>query len=77
MKQGLSKTAVVRDVLLKGGTISSLEAINLCSATRLSAIIFNLRKSGLNIQSDQIKHIDMFGHECTYSRYYIPEFKKR
>lgn len=77
MKQGLSKTAVVRDVLLKGGTISSLEAINLCSATRLSAIIFNLRKSGLNIQSDKIKHIDMFGHECSYCRYYIPELKKR
>lgn len=73
----MSKSSIIRDRLLKGGTITSLEAINLCSATRLSAIIYNMRKAGYNVISYKVKHIDMFGHECTYCKYYIPEFQKR
>lgn len=33
-------------------TITSMEAINLYGATRLSAIIFNLRKKGYNIKTN-------------------------
>lgn len=77
MDNSLNKTEVIKDRLLKGDSITSLGAINLCGATRLSAIIYRLRKRGYIIESVQVKHIDMFGHECTYSKYFMPEYQKR
>lgn len=77
MDSKLNKTTIIRDRLLNGGSITSLEAINICGATRLSAIIYNLRKRGMIIESVQIKHIDMFGHECFYSKYFMPHYQKR
>lgn len=44
-----NKSRLVREHLISGKSITSWEAIQLYRATRLSAIIFNLRKDGLNI----------------------------
>tara|TARA_Y100000310_G_scaffold329677_1_gene399964 strand:- start:350 stop:568 length:219 start_codon:yes stop_codon:yes gene_type:complete len=41
--------------LLRGKSITSLEALQLWGAFRLSAIIFNLRKEGHNIKTKMIK----------------------
>ena len=55
---------------LRGGkTITSLEAINLYSATRLSAIIFCLREKGHNIVTIPITIKDRFGNSCQYAKY--------
>lgn len=55
---------------LRGGkTITSLEAINLYSATRLSAIIFCLRQQGLKIATLPSTIIDRFGNSTTYAKY--------
>ncbi len=55
--------------LKSGQTITSLDAINLYGATRLSAIIFNLRQRGLNIATLPTTIKDRFGNSTTYAKY--------
>jgi len=55
--------------LKSGQTITSLDAINLYGATRLSAIIFNLRQRGLNIATLPTTIKDRFGNTTTYAKY--------
>ena len=65
----LTKTKMVMQHLRGGKTITSLEAINLYSATRLSAIIFRLREQGHNIVTIPITIKDRFGNSCQYAKY--------
>lgn len=51
MRKLSGNTNRIYEHLKKYGTITSLEAINLYGATRLSAIIFNLKKYGCKIES--------------------------
>lgn len=60
---------MVSNHLRSGRTITSLDAINLYSATRLSAIIFTLRQKGLIIATLPTTVIDMFGNSVTYAKY--------
>ena len=66
-----NKTERIIEHLEKYGSITSLEAIDLYSATRLSAIIFNLRKRGYNISTDMIPFTDKFGNASTYGKYIL------
>ena len=50
----ISKHEKVKQHLMAKGSITSWEAINLFKATRLSAIIFNLRQSGYAITTKKI-----------------------
>ena len=65
----MNKFDLVLQHLCKYGHITSLEAINLYGATRLSDIIFKLRKSSLNINSKYEKGIDRFGNKIHYVQY--------
>ena len=69
MASGTNKTKEVLKHLQTYGTITSMEAINLFGATRLSAIIFNLRKKGYNIISVDKVTKDRYGHTVPYSEY--------
>lgn len=64
----ITKTDKVLEHLQKNGSITSWEAIELHGATRLSAIIFNLRKK-FNIQSVDETFIDRFNNVSTYTKY--------
>ena len=64
-----NKTKEVLKHLQTYGTITSIEAINLFGATRLSAIIFNLRRKGYNIVSIDKVTKDRYGHRVPYSEY--------
>jgi len=55
--------------LLSKGKITSMDAINLFGATRLSAVIFNLRKRGVSIVSVDSKINDRFGKQTTFATY--------
>ena len=68
-----SKTEKVLNHLEKYKTITSLEAIELYSATRLSAIIFNLRKRGYNIITEDLPFVDRFGTKSHYGKYILVE----
>lgn len=66
-----NKTEKVLNHLKEYGSITSLEAIELYGVTRLSAIIFNLRKQGLNIETIDLPFVDRFGNKSHYGKYIL------
>jgi hypothetical protein len=68
-KEKITKTSMVLAHLTLSSSITSLEAIKLFSATRLSAIIFTLRKKGHNIVTTSLKIKDRYGNDVTYGKY--------
>lgn len=67
----MNKTKAVLDWLKTHASISSMEAIQSFGATRLSVIIFNLRKRGYNIETVKCEGTDRFGNKMTFARYYL------
>lgn len=68
----MNKTKAVLQWLQTHASISSMEAIENFGATRLSAIIFNLRhKYGLNIETVWCEGRDRFGNPMRFARYYL------
>jgi hypothetical protein len=67
----VTKTQLVKSHLETKGSITSLEAINKYEATRLSAIIFNLRDKGMNIITQDIESIDKYGNKVVYGKYIL------
>ena len=66
----MTKTEKVKIHLEEIGYITSLEAIKEYGATRLSAIIFNLRhKYGMNIENEWVEFTDRFGSKSRYVKY--------
>ncbi len=67
----ITKTQMVLDHLKKHGSITSLEAIDNYGATRLSAIIFNLRKKGYSIDTIDVHSVDRYGNSVVYGKYVL------
>lgn len=68
-----NKTEKVLEHLRTYGCITSLEAIEKYKATRLSAIIFNLRKRGLKIDTIDTPFVDSYGAKSIYGKYVLVE----
>lgn len=69
----MTQTQAVLDWLQSGDSISSFEAFKELGVTRLSAIIFSLRKKGYNITSEDEKTVNRFGGTVVFSRYKLEE----
>lgn len=68
----MSKTKAVLLHLEEFGSITSWEAIKEYGATRLSAIIYNLRhKYKLNIISEKVEFIDRYGEKSNFAKYVL------
>ena len=67
----MNKTKAIQLHLAEEGSITSWEAIKEYGATRLSAIIFNLRKRGLEIETEMIEFTDRFGSKAKYAKYIL------
>lgn len=68
-----SKSQLVLEHLQRKGSITSWEAIENYGATRLSAIIFNLKKK-YNITTEDVHITDRFGNKTTIAKYvYVGE----
>lgn len=67
----VTKTAQVLEHLKNYGTITSWQAIQEYGATRLSAIIFNLRKDGYDINTKTELTKDRNGNVCQYAKYIL------
>lgn len=66
----MNKTEKVKNHLETIGHITSLEAINEYGATRLSAIIYNLRHHyNMEIRNETVFFIDRFGNKSHYDVY--------
>ena len=68
-----NKTEKVLEHLQTHGCITSLEAIEKYKATRLSDIIYRLRRRGLNIETIDIPFVDMYGTKSSYGKYVLNE----
>ena len=68
----INKTKAVMFHLVRYGSITSWEAIKEYGATRLSAIIYNLRyKYDMNIINQDIKFRDRFGTSSSFVKYIL------
>jgi hypothetical protein len=67
----VTKTSQVKKHLIEHGFINSWMAINTYGATRLSAIIFNLRRRGMNIISQPESTLDRNGNICNFVKYVL------
>ena len=67
----LNKTECVLEHLKKNGCITSWEAIDLYGATRLSAIIYNLRHRGYSIDMINLPFVDRFGSKSRFGKYIL------
>lgn len=66
----MTKTDAILEHLKREGSITSWEAIRDYGATRLSAIIYNLRhKYNLDIDNEWIDFTDRFGSKAKYVKY--------
>lgn len=69
----LNKTECVLEHLKHKGCITSWEAIDLYGATRLSAIIYNLRHRGYSIDMITLPFVDRFGTKSRFGKYILVE----
>ena len=76
MMKNLTKSELVKQHLLKYKTITSWEAIQNYGATRLSAIIFNLRDRGFQIDTLMIEYTDRYGNAGQYAKYVLRKAPK-
>lgn len=65
----VNKTQLVLKHLKEKGNITSWEAIQKYGATRLSAIIFNLKDKGYLIDSIRMESEDRYGNVSRYAKY--------
>ena len=66
-----TKKQKVLDYLLAGKSITSWEAIQKFRATRLSAIIFDLKEHGYPIASSMVYDTDADGNPVKYAKYWM------
>lgn len=64
-----NKTNEVLNYLKKNKEITSRQAIELFTATRLSRIIYDLRCKGYNIITKKEECVDRYGNTCYFARY--------
>lgn len=68
----MNKTKAVMMHLIEEGSITSWEAIKEYGATRLSAIIFNLRhKYNMNIINERVDFVDRYGTKSHFDIYIL------
>lgn len=63
-------STLILDYLRKHGSITSMEAFNM-GATRLSAIIFTLRRKGFDIETVYMDGTNRYGRATRYGRYFL------
>ena len=69
MSKKKSQASEIIKLLRKQGYITSFEAIERFGATRLSSIIFVLRKKGFGIETEMVQGKNRYGHIINYAIY--------
>jgi hypothetical protein len=72
-KLGKSQTEDVLRYMKENGSISSKEAFEEFGATRLSAIIFALRKRGYEIETEIWTCTNRYGKNVDFAKYILKE----
>lgn len=69
----MTQREAILNVLKSGDSISSLEAFQEFGITRLSAIVFDLRRRGYRISGKDEETTNRFGGKVTFTRYFLEE----
>jgi len=69
----MNKTKAVLSHLQQFGTITSIEAVEMFGATRLAAIVFELRKRGYKIRTEDVPFVDRFGSSGVCAKYHLEQ----
>lgn len=72
---GKSQTEDILRYMKEKGSISSKEAFKEFGATRLSGLIFALRKRGYNIETEIWECENSYGRKTEFARYILHEDK--
>ena len=73
-EEKITQSSAVLNHLRKRGSITSREAFELYGATRLSGLIFNYKKHGINIVTEMRETTNRYGNKVRYARYvYVSE----
>jgi hypothetical protein len=75
MQKRMTLTRRVLNYMLDFDSITSWEAIKEFGATRLSSIIFNLRKKGFIIESEKKTSTNRYGDPVRYVEYKLDKKK--
>lgn len=70
---GKSQTEDILKYMREEGSITSMDAIREFGATRLSAIIFNLRERGYDIETQIEVSKNRYGRNVEFARYILHE----
>lgn len=70
-----TQIGAVLDHMRTNGSITSMEAIENYGATRLSGLIFELKKQGHCIITEMQQGKNRFGGNCNYAKYILLEPK--
>lgn len=70
---GKSQTEDVLRYMKEEGAISSMDAFREFGATRLSAIIFELRRRGYNIETEIWECKNRYGRKTEFAKYILHE----
>lgn len=76
MQKPKTQYEAVSNHLFNFGHITSWEAIKEYGITRLSHLIYRLRKEGVLIESLDTNAINRFGNKVTFATYKLSNFKK-
>lgn len=72
----MNKTKLILEWLQKGRWISSQVAFVQFGTTRLSSVIFKLKKKGYPIKTQMVEGVDRFGNKVRYANYYLDKNDK-
>ena len=72
----MNKSQKVREHLLRYGSITSWQAINLYGETRLSDVILKLRQKGWDIRTIMCEFQDKYGNTGMYANYVLKGIEK-
>ena len=67
----MNKTKLILEWMKSGRSISSQVAFERFGATRLSSVIFKLRKKGYNIDTEMVQAKDRYGNAVRYANYWL------
>ena len=70
---GKSQTEDILRFMKENGSISSVDAFREFGATRLSGIIFALRKRGYNIETEIWECVNRYGRKIEFAKYILHE----
>lgn len=69
MRKEKSQKSEVLKYMTSHAGITSIQAFEKFGVTRLSDIIFRLRKDGYDIETEDITTKNRYGHSTTYAKY--------